>query len=103
MSKYLTCITILFSFCFGHINLCAQANQDYFKIHSGALPVKIFVGNAAKAGTLLGVDGQKGIIYASMDGAGRMQLELRGLKKQNIQGFSFAWPAGCDENPSSIF
>lgn len=95
MNNYLASITILFSFCFGYINLFAQANQDYFKIHSGALPVKIFVGQAAKAGTLLGVDGQKGIIYASMDGAGRMQLELRGLKKQNIQGFSFAWPQGA--------
>ena len=80
MNNYLASITILFSFCFGCINLCAQANQDYFKIHSGALPVKIFVGQAAKAGTLLGLDGQKGIIYASMDGAGRMQLELRGLE-----------------------
>ena len=41
---------------------------------------------------LLGVDGQKGIIYAQMEGAGRMQLELRGLQKQNIKGFAFAWP-----------
>jgi tetratricopeptide (TPR) repeat protein len=95
MNNYLASITILFSFCYGCINLLGQANQDYFKIHSGALPVKIFVGQAAKAGNLLGLDGQKGIIYASMDGAGRMQLELRGLEKQNIKGFSFAWPSGA--------
>jgi tetratricopeptide (TPR) repeat protein len=95
MNNYLASITILFSFCYGCINLLGQANQDYFKIHSGALPVKIFVGQAAKAGNLLGLDGQKGIIYASMDGAGRMQLELRGLEKQNIKGFSFAWPTGA--------
>ncbi len=73
-------------------SLHVQGNQDYFKIHSGPLPVKIYVGNSGKAGSLLGVDGQKGIIYAQMDGAGRMQLELRGLDKQNIKGFSYAWP-----------
>ncbi len=70
-------------------SLYGQTNKDYFKIHSGPLPVKIYVGNAGKPGSLLGVDGQRGIIYAQMDGAGRMQLELRGLEKQNIKGFVF--------------
>ena len=73
-------------------SLYGQANKDYFKIHSGPLPVKIYVRNAGKPGSLLGVDGQRGIIYAQMDGAGRMQLELRGLEKQNIKGFVFNWP-----------
>ena len=77
----------------GQATLFSQANQDYFKIHAGALPVTIYVGNAGKPGSLLGVDGQKGIIYAQMQGAGRMQLELRGLDKQNIKGFAMAWPA----------
>ena len=77
----------------GQAALFSQANQDYFKIHAGALPVTIYVGNAGKPGSLLGVDGQKGIIYAQMQGAGRMQLELRGLDKQNIKGFAMAWPA----------
>ena len=92
MSKHFIILLISISSILGFSFLSAQANQDYFKIHSGALPVKIYVGNAGKAGSLLGVDGQKGIIYAEMEGAGRMQLELRGLKKQNIKGFVFTWP-----------
>ena len=92
MSKYFILLLISIASILGFSFLSAQANQDYFKIHSGALPVKIYVGSAGKAGSLLGVDGQKGIIYAEMEGAGRMQLELRGLKKQNIKGFVFTWP-----------
>ena len=42
--------------------------------------------------SLLGIDGSKGIIYAKLEGAGQLQLELRGLKKQNISRFEFAWP-----------
>jgi hypothetical protein len=88
--KYLLLINLVV---IGQATLLSQANQDYFKIHAGALPVTIYVGNAGKPGSLLGVDGQKGIIYAQMEGAGRMQLELRGLDKQNIKGFAMAWPA----------
>ena len=88
--KYFLLINFL---AIGKVVLFSQANQDYFKIHAGALPVTIYVGNAGKPGSLLGVDGQKGIIYAQMQGAGRMQLELRGLDKQNIKGFAMAWPA----------
>lgn len=94
MNKFFILIISIVSF-FEISLLSAQNKEDYFKIHSGALPVKIYVGNAAKPGSLLGVDGQKGIIYAQMEGAGRMQLELRGLKKQNIKGFLFSWPAGA--------
>ena len=92
MNKYFSIFIISICFFVSPWSLLSQANQDYFKVHAGALPVKIFVGSAAKAGSLLGVDGQKGIIYAQMEGAGKMQLELRGLKKQNIRGFSFVWP-----------
>ena len=92
MNKYFSIFIVSICFFVSPWSLLSQANQDYFKVHAGALPVKIFVGNAGKAGSLLGVDGQKGIIYAQMEGAGKMQLELRGLKKQNIRGFSFVWP-----------
>jgi tetratricopeptide (TPR) repeat protein len=92
MNKYFSIFIVSICFVVSPWSLLSQANQDYFKVHAGALPVKIFVGNAGKAGSLLGVDGQKGIIYAQMEGAGKMQLELRGLKKQNIRGFSFVWP-----------
>ena len=92
MNKYFSIFIVSIYFLVSPWSLLSQANQDYFKVHAGALPVKIFVGSAAKAGSLLGVDGQKGIIYAQMEGAGRMQLELRGLEKQNIRGFSFVWP-----------
>ncbi len=92
MSKYFSIFIVSIFSLAPQWSLYSQANQDYFKVHAGALPVKIFVGSASKPGSLLGVDGQKGIIYAQMEGAGRMQLELRGLKKQNIQGFSFVWP-----------
>ena len=92
MNKYFSIFIVSIYFLVSPWSLLSQANQDYFKVHAGALPVKIFVGSAAKAGSLLGVDGQKGIIYAQMEGAGRMQLELRGLEKQNIKGFSFVWP-----------
>jgi tetratricopeptide (TPR) repeat protein len=92
MNKYFSIFIVSICFVVSPWSLLSQANQDYFKVHAGALPVKIFVGSAAKAGSLLGVDGQKGIIYAQMEGAGRMQLELRGLEKQNIRGFSFVWP-----------
>ena len=92
MNKYFSLFTVFICLFVPQLLLLSQTNQDYFKIYTGALPVKIFVGNAAKPGSLLGVDGQKGIIYAQMEGAGRMQLELRGLKKQNIRGFTYVWP-----------
>ena len=98
MNRQILTYISLVLLCSGQFSLFSQANQDYFKIHSGALPVKIYVGSAAKAGSLLGVDGQKGIIYAQMDGAGRMQLELRGLEKQNVKGFSFSWPEDAMKN-----
>jgi hypothetical protein len=40
---------------------------------------------------LLGIDSARGIIYAEMKGAGRLELELRGLQRQNIKKFEFDW------------
>ena len=40
---------------------------------------------------LLGIDSARGIIYAEMEGAGRLELELRGLQRQNIKKFEFDW------------
>ena len=55
-----------------------------------------YVGNAGKGWhSLRGGWAERELFMPPMDGAGRMQLELRGLKKQNIQGFSFAWPQGA--------
>jgi hypothetical protein len=102
MNLFLKTILIFIFGLIGHISLFAQGNQDYFKIHAGALPVTIYMGNAGKPASLLGVDGQKGIIYVQVEGAGRMQLELRGLKKQNIKGFAFTWPSDARKTLTSF-
>jgi hypothetical protein len=102
MNKYFSIFIVSICFVVSPWSLLSQANQDYFKVHAGALPVKIFVGTAAKAGSLLGVDGQKGIIYAQMEGAGRMQLELRGLQKTKHSRFLFCMASGCNENSSNV-
>lgn len=70
-----------------------QQSKDYFKVHQGQLPVKVYYGTSPnpKPMGLLGLDGSKGIIYAKMEGAGSVQLELRGLKKQNISRFQYEW------------
>jgi hypothetical protein len=68
-----------------------KKTPDYFKVHQGALPVKVYYGTKPRNMSLLGIDGSKGIIYAKLEGAGQLQLELRGLKKQNITRFEFAW------------
>ena len=40
---------------------------------------------------LRGLDSAKGIIYAEMEGAGSLELELRNLPRQNIKKFEFNW------------
>jgi hypothetical protein len=70
----------------------AQGNQDYFAVHAGELPVKVYYGLKAQPMSLLGVDPSKGIIFAKQ-GTAKVQLELRGLKRQNIKGFTYDWPA----------
>ena len=94
MNKFLpvACFLILCSSFYG------QNAQDFFKVHQGKLPVKVYYGQAAKAMNLLGIDGSKGIIYAELQGAGRVQLELRALDKQNITRFEFEWPRDAVKN-----
>lgn len=69
-----------------------QQPTDYFKVHQGDLPVKVYYGTKPRPMSLYGLDGSRGIIYAKMQGAGQVQLELRGLKKQNISRFEYQWP-----------
>ena len=87
MIKYL--LPLAFLFCSGHAY--GQKTQDFFKVHQGTLPVKVYYGSAIKPMSLLGVDGSRGVIYAKMQGAGQVQFELRGLKKQNVNRFEFEW------------
>lgn len=70
----------------------AQSNQDYFSIHAGELPIKVFYGLKAQPMSLVGLDPSKGIIFAKQ-GTAKVQFELRGLKRQNIKGFAYDWPA----------
>ena len=70
----------------------AQSNQDYFSIHAGELPIKVFYGLKAQPMSLVGLDPSKGIIFAKQ-GTAKVQFELRGLKRQNIKGFVYDWPA----------
>ena len=69
----------------------AQQTPDYYNVYKGEVPVKVFYGLKPQPMSLLGVDPTKGIIYCKQ-GEGRVQLELRGLKRQNIKGFAFEWP-----------
>ena len=72
----------------------ASAAEDYFKKYAGGgIPVKVhYLKSAAtKPMKLLGIDSARGIIYAEMEGAGRLELELRGLQRQNIKKFEFNW------------
>ena len=80
-------------FCFFGQLPWSEQDTGFFQGSSGrALPVKVYYGTKPRNMSLLGIDGSKGIIYAKLEGAGQLQLELRGLKKQNISRFEFAWP-----------
>ncbi len=72
---------------------CVQAVEDYFKQHAGPISVKIHYlkSSAVKPMKLWGLDAARGIIYAEMEGSGRLELELRGLARQNIEKFEFDW------------
>lgn len=88
MTKYLLALLFVFS----TTSHGQSKTPDFFRVHQGALPVKVYYGTKPRNMSLLGIDGSKGIIYAKLEGAGQLQLELRGLKKQNISRFEFAWP-----------
>jgi tetratricopeptide (TPR) repeat protein len=68
-----------------------QQTPDYFTVHAGELPVKVFYGLKPQPMSLLGLDPTKGVIYCKQ-GGGRVQLELRGLDRQNVKGFVHEWP-----------
>ncbi len=88
MTKYFLALLFVFS----ATSHGQNKTPDFFRVHQGALPVKVYYGTNPRNMSLLGIDGSKGIIYAKLEGAGQLQLELRGLKKQNISRFEFAWP-----------
>lgn len=88
MTKYFLALLFVFS----ATSHGQSKTPDFFRVHQGALPVKVYYGTKPRNMSLLGIDGSKGIIYAKLEGAGQLQLELRGLKKQNISRFEFAWP-----------
>jgi tetratricopeptide (TPR) repeat protein len=69
------------------------AAEDYFKKYAGVIPVKVHYTNSASTRpmNLRGLDSAKGIIYAEMEGAGSLELELRNLPRQNIKKFEFNW------------
>ena len=46
--------------------LKAQGNQDYFAVHAGELPVKVYYGLKAQPMSLIGLDPAKGIIFAKV-------------------------------------
>jgi len=68
-------------------------SEDYFKKYAGKIAVKVHYLNSAstKPMNLLGIDAARGIVYAEMEGAGRLELELRQLQRQNIEKFEFSW------------
>ena len=67
--------------------------EDYFQKFAGKIPVKVhYLKSAAtKPMNLLGIDAARGIVYAEMEGSGRLELELRQLQRQNIEKFEFSW------------
>ena len=92
---------ILLLFFLGLVNLQGQQTPDYFALHAGELPVKVIYGLKPQPMSLLGVDSTKGIIYCKQ-GAGRVQLELRGLDRQNVKGFVYEWPLNESKAMSAL-
>lgn len=70
-----------------------DAAEDFFKKYAGVIPVKVHYTNSASTRpmNLRGIDSARGIIYAEMEGAGSLELELRNLARQNIKKFEFNW------------
>ena len=67
--------------------------EDYFRKFAGPIQVKVHYtsGLAVKPMELLGVDPQKGIVFAKTQTGGKLELELRNLDRQNIGKFEFQW------------
>ena len=78
--------------------------EDFFKKYAGPIPGKVHYvsGVNPKEITLRGVDPSKGIIYMALKMEGKflgMELELRGLDKQNIRGFEYTGVMQTVQNP----
>ena len=70
--------------------------EDYFRKYAGGIPVKVryLKSTATRSMELRGLDTQKGIVYAKMEGGGTIELQLRDLRNQNIDRFELQWPKG---------
>ncbi len=70
--------------------------EDYFKKYAGGIPVEVkyLKSLVNKSMVLQGLDTQKGIIYAKMDQGGTIEMQLRDLRKQNIDRFEVKWSNG---------
>ena len=82
----------MFLFC--GVSCLFSQQEDYFRKYAGQIPGKVHYlsGVNPKEIILKGVDPSKGIIYGSIKMDGKflgLELELRGLAKQNIRGFEF--------------
>ena len=78
--------------------------EDFFKKYAGPVPAKVHYisGINAKEMILRGVDPAKGIIYGALKMDGKflgMELELRGLDRQNIKRFEFTGFQQAVTNP----
>ena len=95
-------INLLFFF-LGSSFLHAQ-QEDFFKKYAGPISGKVHYlsGVNPKEMILRGVDPAKGIIYVGLKMEGKflgMELELRGLSKQNIKGFEYTGFKQAVTNP----
>lgn len=91
MNKTFKLLTLLVALtCWVDVSVAAE---DYFKKYAGIIPVRVHYTNSASTRpmNLRGLDSAKGIIYAEMEGAGSLELELRNLPRQNIKKFEFSW------------
>jgi tetratricopeptide (TPR) repeat protein len=70
--------------------------EDYFKKYAGGIPVEVkyLKSLVNKSMVLQGLDTQKGIVYAKMDQGGTIEMQLRDLRKQNIDRFEVKWSKG---------
>jgi len=78
------------------LTVSSALGEDYFKKYAGGIPVdvKYLKSLVNKSMVLQGLDTQKGIIYAKMDQGGTIEMQLRDLRKQNIDRFEVKWSNG---------
>jgi len=78
------------------LTVSSALGEDYFKKYAGGIPVEVkYLKSLVKKSMVLqGLDTQKGIIYAKMDQGGTIEMQLRDLRKQNIDRFEVKWSNG---------